>query len=325
MKDKKFLIISILLMIEAVLGATYAFTHCKDGAANFFHALMLPAIELSQLLRNMSLSGGVGNFLAFVIYIAVCSIPLLTLAFLLIKRRAEIADLMLIIISVMAFIITYWGINPSTMPIISEMVNARGNLEGYIATLASVIIAYVIIRIVGTFEKVKEEKMYMALRGLCVAVMIIAVAKIFGDNLLTMLGKFYAQNITPDNSKTNVLITKGILVMQYVMEQIPFIYLIAVAKIGWDGVPDMKESAINAELKKKLIMLVKVSKVYLVCVGLSQVLINFIQIAAGESNNVVDIHATIPIGTIIMAIVLMVMAKMIDLGTQLKEENDLFI
>ncbi len=113
--------------------------------------------------------------------------------------------------------------------------------------------------------------------------------------------------------------------MRYAVQQISFIYLIVIAKIGWNVIPKMRESVINKEVVTHLMRLTAVSRIYLIFAVLAQVVLNLTQLAAGKNNNIMDIQATFPLGTIILASILLILARLIKENTKLKKENDLFI
>lgn len=325
MKDKSFIKILIFLVIEAVLGIAVAVTHCTDNDIDGIDFLTSPVEWFVKILRHLSLSGNIGNSLAIGLYILVCGAPLILFVVILAKNKIAIEDTILIAISAMAFPVIYWGINPSTMPIISDSANVRMNENLYVTALFSVILAYIIIKIVRTIGGAKEDNIYTALRALCAVLMAVVVLKIFGDELLKMLSSFFKQKLNSENTVDQVFFTRAVIVMQFVVDQISYMYLLVVAKLGWDAVPKIKENIINTNTNGSLAKLTKVNKVYLIVAALAQVGLNFIQLVLRTNNNIVNLKATFPLGIMMMAIVLIVIEKLIDRGAKLQEENDLFI
>ncbi|MBE5958743.1 MAG: hypothetical protein E7254_07780 [Lachnospiraceae bacterium] len=325
MKDKGFVKLFFVLLIEALACMIIAIKNFKDVESDMFYILISPVNGLIKLLRNMSLSGDVGNFIAIAIYVVIGLIPIAVMTFLIAKKKMGIEDCLLIVISVMTFATVYWGINPSMMPDISKVNDVATELSVFVTTLISMIFAYCIIKIVRMIDGVKGDKIYSVLRGSCVAVMVIAVFEIFGMNLLQLLKLFFEQKSHSLNSPQEVITTRSFLIMRYIVQQISYIYLIVIAKIGWSVIPKMRESVANKEVVAHLMKLTAVNRTYLIFAVLAQVAFNLTQLTAGKNNNIMDIQATFPIGTIILASILMILARLIKENTKLKKENELFI
>ena len=75
--------------------------------------MTFPWEQVGLLLRRLSLSGGIGNAAAWILFLAIGALPLLAAAVLLRRRRAYGADFLLAALSAALFIGLWFFVNPS--------------------------------------------------------------------------------------------------------------------------------------------------------------------------------------------------------------------
>ena len=146
----------IALAVEAVLCVLLTALKTPVGDA-FVSAMAFPFEQIGLGLRALSLSGAVGNVFAFLLYIAICLLPVGAL--LLIKRKRNMLpeDGLLLVLSITLFFIIYWMINPGNMAGLFHGIPAGKAVLG--GTVYSILIAYFILRILRLFRTSEVDRL----------------------------------------------------------------------------------------------------------------------------------------------------------------------
>ncbi len=142
------------LLASAVLALVQAFV--PDWRTGILGAMALPFTALGWVMRTLSLSGGVGNVLAWTLYGLLCLLPVLF--WLRSQRRRE--DGMLLLLSGILALVLYYMINPNLRH--SYWQNDVGDLV-YALPFWSILVAWGVLKLIVN-EEVLERNIYRALR-----------------------------------------------------------------------------------------------------------------------------------------------------------------
>ena len=165
MNRKTLLKLSVLAVCSALV-----FLFAPGNGGSIMVLAAMPFTLLGKGLRALSLSGSAGNIAAIVIYATVCILPLV----LILRKKKEKEDWLLVLGSAMLFYVLYLMINPGLMP------NGMSSNVGSVilcGTVVSVFVSWGILKLLRKGETMEIGSGYHALRvllGACAALYIVA-------------------------------------------------------------------------------------------------------------------------------------------------------
>ena len=309
-----FIIVASLSYFCMMLGE-----HFSDG---FSSVVAFPFEQIGWFLRWLSLSGDVGNVLAWILYAAFCLIPVVVFLRLW-KTHPEgrgscHENWLLLILSAVLFAVMYWMINPG---VLGELYAIGGeSLLGCVvyAVLAAYLVLCVIraIRRADTVRLQKYMQLMLAILGLVFAVIITGVCP----------ARYYeeARSLREANTYVSTL-NEIFLLIRFVAYTFPFAmdsFLVDTArkllKIQRQE-PYSEEAALTADrLARQCVR-------YLSVTVLLNLGVNLLQLLFIRQLNVVNFTLEIPLLSIGIALAALLFARYIRQTKALKEENELYI
>ena len=167
-----------LLSVEA--AACVLFCILQRSLSGLFSTLIaFPFEQIGAGLRVLSLSGAVGNVVAIILYMLLGIIPAGIWGFLHWRKKSEPLDFMLLVISALLFVTLYYMINPG---LLSTGVPGTGKWS-LGSTFYSVLLGYLLIRILLHYKNAGTEKLQKGLWFLLGTVSVVLVYGIFGQEL----------------------------------------------------------------------------------------------------------------------------------------------
>ena len=158
-----------------------------------FSIFTFPMEPIGWGLRQLSLSGAVGNVFAIVLYVLLGLVPCGILVGLKCTKKACKADWMLLVVSAAAFFTLYYMINPGLF--LAMTVGMGKQLLG--CTFYSVLIGYLVLRFLQKSAKADSQTLQKGLRVLLYMVMILFIYVIvmeFAVNLPASIQAVQSEN-----------------------------------------------------------------------------------------------------------------------------------
>jgi len=314
-----------VLALEAVLCVVFsALKASLDGA--FTAVMAFPFEQIGLGLRHLSLSGAVGNVIAIVIYIALCLVP--AAVFILMRKgdgkRGE--DWLLVLISLALFVIMYYMINPGAMGVMLDGGMGSNAGKAVLGAIAySVIVGYFLLRILRLFSSGAAEKLWGYMSVLLVLMNMLFVYAAFGSGfsgLLEAIGDLNGSNV----GNEGVLgLTKFFLVLQFIVDALPYILSMVVAFAALGLIEAMKKNRYGEEVVLLAQKIERICAGALCATAVSNVVFNILQLLMIQSLSVVLITVQIPVISIAFVLAVMLLIRIITENKQLKDDNDLFV
>lgn len=285
------------LLAAAAVAVVLAFVPGSKGG--ILGVLALPFTAVGWILRTLSLSGGVGNAIALVLFAAVSALPLL-----LWKRLGWDKDDWLLgaLVPVLAAVV-YLTVNPGLRPEVLQ--NDMGDVI-YASAVWSVIVTWSVGRLLRCVE---TANLYKALRlfllicgGCCIASgfgLCIARLREQGQDPMTLL-HFGAE--AAEQTLLTIVFGQAAALMTE-LERDPYSDRCVAAG-----------EQVSRWCRRTLRLAVGMD----LCLNLGQILL-----AEGLSN--IDISVRIPVLAMAVSFGMMALTKLLVRGKELKDDNDLFV
>lgn len=298
-----------------------------------YNIFTFPLEQIGWALRQLSLSGTVGNIVAILLYLFTGSIP--CGIFLVLKRKGINCkmDYLLLVLSVLLLVVLYYMINPGLLAV-TMLGNGKLLLSG---TFYSAVVSYLVLRMMDLNSKNKATDLVTlqkTIRIVLYMVMILLVCCVLVEcfvNLPANLNRVKeANNVSgefgeffygaPDLTMTNIF-----LILQSIINALP--YALDTIIVFW-CIKTLKELLLDSYSEKSVLMIHKVTQLCrksLVIVLISGVMFNFAQMLFSNQLYQMNIVVNIPLFSILFMLVIHLLAKYIEENQRLKEDNELFI
>ncbi|MBQ2901127.1 MAG: hypothetical protein IJE49_04710 [Agathobacter sp.] len=293
-----------------------------------FNLLSFPLEQIGWGLRQLSLSGAIGNVCAIIIYLLVSFIPCGVFLILKKKGKYQKTDYMLLALSIMLLFVLYYMINPGLLP--ASMLGSGKVLLG--GTFYSLLVAYLVFRIVIQNKTEDLQALQKGLRTVLYIVLVLfawsAIAECFIHLPLAIKNLQEGNSVAGDSffyGGPDLTSTYVFLVLQSVVSSLPngisVVVLYFCIKVLEELLSDLY-SPKAILLVKKVTVLCRKSLLVIVA---ASVLLNIAQLLFADLLYQIHITVNIPIFAILFLLVIHVMARYIEENQKLKQDNDLFI
>lgn len=317
MKQKSFLAV---LAAESLICLIFvALSRFLPGFGSSF--LAFPYEQISQALRMLSLSSGLGNALALAAYLVISASPLILLAWSRTRRQLAAEDLLLPLLSLLLFRFLYLLINPGLNR--NSLLTAQPDFSGLI--LHSVLIAYLILRLVRRLQSEDLKKPGNYLKGFILLLMGYLVFAAFGPHVLNLLATMDSLQITNTMAGTDLLPTYLMIGLGYLVRILPLLLVVWIAFLTLDLLDAMSANAYSAEVVGTARRLSDASQQALILIVLSSLGFNLIQLLFADALLKIDLKLMIPLDLVLFSLGALLFARFIRDTRQLKEDHDLFI
>lgn len=305
----------ILLAAMAVSAVLLAVCPVEGGVLNL---LALPFSVVGQGLRTLSLSGGMGNGLAVVLYVLICLLPL-ALGF---KRKWHREDGLLVLATGVMFYVMYGIINPGTLPALLQ--NFVGQMQLCFAVY-SVLVAWGVLKLLRVSDRVRQENIYRALRIflLIVAVELVAVSVGLGwQELLDKIETLKAGNTWPG---TDLVPTYVFLSLRYLATAVEYGLDALVLLSGVELLTELERDAYSQGCVAAADRTVVWCKRTLAAATVLNLAMNLGQVFCARWLRDSDVSLRLPVMSMAIAFGAMALTRLLVQGRALKEDNELFI
>lgn len=319
MKRKPF---AIVLVLEVILCIAYLIL--KTIVPGWFTtATAFPFEQIGALLRTLSLANAIGNVMAIILYVAICLMP--AGMYLYFRKRGK-ADLFLPVISAVLFFVIYYMINPGLF-----VVMVPGTSKMILGMLFySVFCCYLVLKIL---EKCLKADANWLEKGLHVILYLIVMMLIF-EIIIGCFGEISAayQKAQTENYASEIFFDAPDLTMTYVflslqsiVKAIPFALDILIIFGGMNLLDARKKDKYSEESVMAAEKLATICIRSLVVTMLSGLALNVLQVLLRNQIHYVNLVITVPIFSIMFALIVLLLAKYIRETQKVKQELDMFI
>lgn len=292
-----------------------------------FNIMTFPFEQIGWGLRQLSLSGAVGNAVAIVLYLLIGAIPLGIYWSFLKKKKAIKIDYILFLLSLLLFGVMYLMINPGLIPMIMQ----GGGETLLCTTLYSVLFGYLILRGVVGAQKHDMSSLQKTLRIVLYIVMVLFAWAILAELFISLPAAIQAvkegNTMVEDffYERPGLMPTYVFMICKSVIAVLPNGFSIAVLLLCVKTLDALLE---DSYCEKAVVLVKKVAslcKTALVVVVVASMGINVAQILFSSLLYNINIELNIPIMAVLFLLVIHVMARFIEENQKLKADNELFI
>lgn len=294
---------AVLLML--VFGGVFLPEHFSGAAA-------FPFEQVGSVLRWLSLLGGGWNTLAWVLYFAVCLLPLAALAWRVKKGRYHNEDSLLILLSVLLFFVIWQMINPAGLPAIMGTAAALMGKSLLGLVMWSAVCCYgvlVLRRTVLEGGEVQLDRWLFRLVACAAAVFVLDICAVAIPAFVT-------------DMKGNDL---WYPLMRLAVSVLPDIFGLLTADSALTLLETVSRSGYSQEAADAAKALTGRCSVALAATVLTELCWNLYQLIWIQEIENVNITVNLPLMSMAFFLGAMLLARLIEKSRRLQEDNDLFI
>lgn len=296
------------------------------SVTDIFSSLMaFPFEQIGLGLRILSLWNAFGNVVAIVIYMAVCLSPIAV--FVMRKKQGlYIEDWLLVVISILLFVVLYQMINPGLISLWSLRTDgisvAKAILGGCIY---SVILAYVVLKVLRLFYKGQVETLQKYMRFLLYLLNAQFVYLIFGAGVSRLMDSITALQQGNLGNEHLLGTTYMFFALQFLVNNIPFALNIAVVCAA---ISLLSEVAIDRYSTSSVLSAERLSRLCgfaLTITVISNVGFNILQLLFSKVIMTSNYSLEVPLFSVIFVLATLLLSRFIAENKALKDDNDSFI
>lgn len=329
----------ILLVVETLLCAAAALLLSPPDTGGFAAAMQFPFADIGSLLRAMSLSGAAGNAFAFAAYIIISLIPAAFLFVRMIRKRSKAEDILLAVMSGYLFYLMYMMINPANMGSIGMGLESFGK-----AVLAgvfwSMLVGWLVLKLLR-FVKGRDTESILNMLGILFA--LAAAVVVFGAAYIGVAGlKADIEAVNAGNTAASDMMLWGsmpagmtaagdlsptiaFLVFRFIAGLIPVAADILILLTAKTLAVRLKADRFGNDVVGISEKLARLCKYAVVIIVISSIALNVIQLLAAGSLRAMNYTNDIPLGSVILALVMLLLARFFSEGRKIKQENEMFV
>ncbi|MBQ3256469.1 MAG: hypothetical protein IJA67_03540 [Oscillospiraceae bacterium] len=316
MKHRSYL---CLLAISAAASALLALF--ADGGNILLATLQFPFAPIAKGLRLLSLSGTVGNLLAWVIYVLLCALPLLPLWLLRRKEKSAKSDLLFVLLIPVLAIALYRLINPTGLLASTEAALPVYRAQ-YGGTVYAVLLGWPILRTGEALKAADEGALYKAADLFLKLLGVLFVISAFGSSLAALLGDMEALRAANQNSGS-LTWSYVFLTLQCLADALPSLLntvTVCMALTLLDAfVADDDNIADHAD------RLARWCGTTLVITAAASIGFHVLQLLFQPKLRTTDVSLSFPMGSLAFLAVCLIAARILGENKRLRDDNDLFI
>lgn len=330
MGDKKFL---WFLAGEAVFFL--AFYGAASAAGWVVSAMAFPFAPVGQGLRWLSLSGGVGNAVAVLLYAALSLAPLAGLWALKRRRVLCLEDGLLGLLSPLLFGVLYYMVNPSSLPGIAGEAGVGREVSFSLlgGTVYALLLCYLLLRALRHFLQADRERLqgYLGwlLRALAVLFVYLVAGLLFQECLTAFSGARPDEQllwcIEGEVMAGQVSVDQIFSLLRYLAAALPYLLDVAIVLAALHLLGAMKTDRYSQETMAAAGRLSRLCAKALGLTLLVTLAMNLLQLLFLGSLSQVHIALVFPLLSVAFLLAVLLMARLLEENRALKRDNDLFV
>lgn len=309
---------TLLKLSALAVCSALVFLFAPGNGGSILVLAAMPFTLLGKGLRALSLSGSAGNIAAIVIYATVCILPLV----LILRKKKEKEDWLLVLGSAMLFYVLYLMINPGLMPKGMDSDVGSVILSG---TVFSIFVSWGILKLLRKGEASEKGSGYNVLRillGACAALYIVAGFGIGAGELKAEIEAVRTGNTMPGQ---NLLDTYIFLFLIFAIQAMEYTLDACLMIFGIDLTKELEQNPYSESCLITAGKMGKKAQGYLTAILLSNMVLNIAQVLAASRLYNIDAMVRIPVFSVALCLCSMALTRLLGQGKDIKEENDLYI
>lgn len=298
-----------------------------------------PFEQIGQGLRALSLSGTFGNIVAILLYTALSISPVLYMAYRKRKGRLIREDFFLPFISLCLFVGIYIYINPGYLRnFVAPFAVSDSYLLAIGSTLWSIIICYVVFRILHDVEHKESIDLLRLMQNLLIIIILLVIWNILGPGLLSLIteiketaagntadaffSELYTENSFFDG---NLNVTCFWLILKYLLDCIPSLLLLWLLFLAKRVVRTLQKDSFSETVIVLCQELGIRCRNIVIVICVLTVAENILQLLCSHFLLTTYYQITIPIYTLLLVFVILLFSKKLSESRTLKLDNDSII
>lgn len=325
-RDKLARRLLLLYAAEAILctGAVIASVSFQED-----EILAFPYGQIGAILRMLSVSGSVGNVLAWVLYILISLIPAAVWVLLYRRGKTMAEDLFLWAFSVLLLIFLYMTVNPSVLFALTgastKVVSVSMLVSSCAVTLDSLILLYFMIRLLHYCRKIEDQKLIRNLRYFFYVVGFVLVMVFFTGGLSGFIEAMEKVKEGNTGFGASFTCTYVLLALKQVVEYLPVLAEWILALFAIWLLSAMEQDIYGEETVKAAERMARICPALLLVTLSLTVLCNILNLFWQSESYQVSLSVNVPLFYIGYSIVLLLISRSLAAGRRLKQDHDLFI
>jgi len=292
-----------------------------------FSAVMaFPFEQIGMGLRSLSLSSGLGNAAAIVVYFAASLLPIAALVVLRKKRKLCAEDGLLGLLSAVLFAVLYVMINPGVINTLTNGAAIQSVGKAVLGGMVySVLAGYFILRILRLFSNSETSMLVRYMSVMLSLLNALFVYSIFGtgfNGLLNSIAELRAGNVGNEYLLGASYI---FLVLQFVVDALPGVFNILVVFAVLQLLEEMRSDRYSAETVTSTRRVSRLCSTALVTMIIANIGFNLLQLIFAKSILVINSSVQIPVFSITFVLATLLLTRLVTENKQLKDDNDMFI
>lgn len=316
----------IILVIEAVL--CIVLNIMKAAFPGGLPAVMaFPFEQIGLLLRSLSLSGGMGNAAAIIVYTAVSLIPAAILLVLMKKKqKLFFEDVLLILLSVVLFVVLYLMINPGIIgSFFGKAMGLAASKAILGSTVYSIISGYLVLKILRLFFDSDTAKLQKYMSVLLCLLNVFFIYISFGFYFSTFLNSIASLRSGNTGNEHLLGVTYAFLALRYAVDALPYIFDALIVFSALQLLGEIRANRYSNESVAAAASLSRLCGIALSATVLTNAAYNVLQLIFTRKLMVINNSVQIPFLSIVFVIAALLFARYIAEDKKLKDENDMFI
>ena len=286
---------------------------------NLLLSLAWPFVKAGEILRKLSLSGGMGNLAAIGLYIMLCIAPL----FLIRKDDSIRVNGLLAVGSAMLFWVMWLMVNPGQMP--AHMRNDMGKAL-YAGTIYSVMITWGVLKLMSKTDLTVQSKIYEALR----IFLLICAGQFLFVGLGLGLGQFRTQLDAAEAGNTalsdmQLMPSIIFITMDFCYGLLENLGVAWVLMLGTRLLDALEEDPYSQRCHALSVEIFRWCKKMIPLVAGVNLTLNLAQVLLAPLLVTVHLELRLPILSLAVAFGMMALTRLLEEGKAIKEDNDLFV
>jgi len=307
-------ILWILLGLEAALCVAFCVLRVTGGDL-MLALLSFPFAQIGDGLRALSLSGGLGNAAAFVLYIALSLTPLIPLLIMRKRRNLRLEDSLLGLLSIVLFVVLYLSINPGLLVWMEGATLAVGRvILGSVAY--SMLVGYLVLRLLRAVSAQDGEKLFRYMQfALCAAAAFFVYAAL-GVSLPALVAAMTAESGALD---------MAFHVLQFITDALPYTLNLAIVFAALRLLAALCADRYAQETVDAALRLSRLCTRVLAATVLANIAFNLLQLLFANALTNINSTLRLPLDSLIFVLLTLLLTRFIASGKALSDENRMFI
>lgn len=321
MKTKTlYILLTIFAAVCVVIGALGVSGAAAAGIMAF------PFEQLGLGLRWLSMSGGVGNIAAIVLYAAICLLPAIWVLLRSRRRGFCNADWLTLLLSLVLFGVLYLMINPGLLA--NTALGAAGVtlMKACLGGCCwSVVVAWAVLALLGHGREGGREQTQRYLSLMLTVLAFVFVAAAFGGGTADFTASVEALRQGNTMPGLDLAPTMAFLALRAIAGALPYVLDALVSLKAAELLSAMGEERYGEETLAKAEGLSRLCVLSLKITVIVSLVINILQLLFAEALLVLSVNVVIPLTSIAFVLLTLLLLGFMRENKALKDDNDLFI